>query len=119
MLDKITLFLLTHAHAADPIDQQFEAAEGKNYYFKLSPLAPGDKTLGDFVVTIIDIILWIAGIAAVIYLLWAGILYITSAGDEARAEKGRKGIVNAVIGIIIITLAFVIEKVAAELFKGA
>lgn len=115
MLDILHRFIPS-ARADDPLIKQFETGN-KNYYFKLSPFTPdANTTVAVLVAKVIDVLLYVAGIAAVIYLLYAGILYITSAGDEAKAEKGRKGIVNAVIGIIIITLAFVIEKVAAQIF---
>lgn len=121
LLTKLQLFLIQHALAqVDPIANQFNDSAGRNYYVKLTPFpVVANKTAGYYVSTVIDLMLWVAGIAAVIYLLYAGILYITSAGDETKAEKGRKGIMNAVIGIVIITLAFVIEKIAAGIFNGA
>lgn len=59
---------------------------------------------------VIDWMLYIAGFLAVVYLIYAGITYIMAGGDPAKAEKARTGIVNAIIGIIIIVLAFVIER---------
>jgi threonine synthase len=44
--------------------------------------------------------------------------YITSAGNEETAEKGRKTAVNAIIGIVIIILAYVIVNVVANLVGG-
>ncbi len=57
---------------------------------------------------VVNVILLIAGIAAVIYLIYSGILYITAAGNPDSAKKGQQGIINAVIGIIVILLAYVI-----------
>jgi hypothetical protein len=45
---------------------------------------------------------------AVIYLVISGIQYITSGGDATKAENARKGIVNAVIGIVVILVALLI-----------
>lgn len=89
---------------------------GTSSFFK--PICPitSDYSLATLIDTIITYMLYIAGALAVIYLLYSGILYITAGGDETRATKARTGIVNAVIGIIIIVLAFVIEKAAARLF---
>lgn len=83
-----------------------------------SPLCPvtGTVTLSALVDNVISIILFLAGALAVIYLLWSGISYITAGGDDTKAATARKGIINAIIGIIIIVLAFVIEKAAARLF---
>jgi len=67
---------------------------------------------------VITILLYVAAIMATIYLLWAGIAYITAGGDTAKAEKARGSIVNAIIGIVIILLAFVAEKAVARVFGG-
>ena len=56
----------------------------------------------------IDVLTLVAGIVAVIYLIYSGILYLTAAGNPDAAKKGQQGIVNAVIGIIVIVLAYVI-----------
>ena len=67
------------------------------------------------------VINWFLGIAlgvAVLFLIIGGFWYITSAGNEETAEKGRKTAVNALIGIVIIVLAFVIVNVVANLVSG-
>ncbi|MFA6082435.1 MAG: hypothetical protein WC773_03420 [Patescibacteria group bacterium] len=93
-------------------------AQNLGYSANFSPLQPltGNYTFSALVDIIIGDILFIAGALAVIYLLIAGIQYITAGGDEAKAGKARQGIVNAVIGIIVIVLAFVIEKTVARMF---
>lgn len=63
----------------------------------------------------IDIILIIAGALAVIYLIYSGILYITAAGNPDSAKKGQQGIINAVIGIVIIIAAYFLVRVAVNL----
>ena len=89
---------------------------GGSTYF--SPLCPITNTvpLSVLVDNVISLILFLAGALAVIYLLWSGISYITAGEDDTKAATARKGIINAIIGIIIIVLAFVIEKAAARLF---
>lgn len=69
------------------------------------------NSVGELVTTVIEWILWIAGVLAFVYLVYSGILYISAAGNPDQAKKGQQGIINAVIGIIIITLAFTILKV--------
>ena len=65
-------------------------------------------TLQQLILKFINIFLWVAGVLAVIYLIYSGILYITAAGNPDAAKKGQQGIVNAVIGIVVIALTFVI-----------
>lgn len=66
------------------------------------------------VVTIINIFLLIVGAIAFIYLVIYGLKYVTSGGDAAKATEARNGIVNAIIGIIVITLAFFIIRMATS-----
>jgi uncharacterized membrane protein len=46
-----------------------------------------------------------------------GFLYITSAGNEERAKKGRTTVINAIIGLVIIILAYVIANVVSSFFS--
>lgn len=57
----------------------------------------------------------IAAIVAFVMLIWYGIQYLTAGGDDAKATGARKGIVNAVIGIIVIIAAYVLIGVASNL----
>lgn len=68
------------------------------------------NTFGLYFSTIIGWFLTIASLAAFIYLLIAGFQYITAGGDSAKAETARKGIVNALIGIIVILVAYVVLR---------
>jgi hypothetical protein len=54
---------------------------------------------------IIDILLRLAGIAAVISIIIAGISYITAAGSTDKITAARKRIQNALIGLAIVLVA--------------
>lgn len=61
--------------------------------------------------------LGLASITAVIYMILAGVMYITSTGDEEQAQRARKQIIYAVIGIVVILLSIVIVNfVGSALF---
>jgi len=60
----------------------------------------------------VNVILLIAGVLALLYLIWSGIQYITSAGNPDKAKGARAGIINAIIGIIVIVAAYFIIRVA-------
>jgi hypothetical protein len=58
----------------------------------------------------------IAGVAAVIMIMIGGFMMITGAGDSSRIGTGRKTIIYAIVGIIVIVLArtivaFVVTRV--------
>lgn len=71
-------------------------------------------TLGDAVGTLISWILMIAGLAAFLYILWGAFNYVTAGDDSGKTEKARKTITNAVVGLILVALTFVIWQVAVS-----
>ncbi len=70
---------------------------------------PGGET--DFrtlVLTIIQYFLGFLGLLAVIMVIYGGITYVTSAGNDEAVGKAKKIILYSVVGIIVILLSFVI-----------
>lgn len=57
---------------------------------------------------LVDIALLWAGIIAFFYVLFGGFLYLTAGGDAGATDKARKTITNAIIGIVLITVSYVI-----------
>lgn len=89
--------------AAVSPDQAMQELTSQNTQFA-SPKGGMAEVLG----SIITIMLELAGALAVVYLVYSGILYLTAAGNPDNAKKGAQGVTNAIIGIIVIVLAFAI-----------
>ena len=62
------------------------------------------------VATVIRWGLGFVGIVIFLIFLFAGFQYATAGGDEAKTKSARSMMVNAVIGMIIVFLAFVISN---------
>lgn len=73
-----------------------------------------DATVTSLLMRIIQILLAVAGLIAVVFLIVGGFRYITAGGNEESAESGKKTIINAIIGIVIIILSFVIVRVISN-----
>jgi len=85
----------------------------------ITPVPGGRLTgSGGIIDTVITWVLILAGAIAVIYLIYGGLLYITASGDAEKATKGRTALINAIIGIIIIALAFVIVRWVSDIVGG-
>ncbi len=69
------------------------------------------QSLSDFLLQLIQLLLDVVGAIAVLILVVGGFWYITSAGNEEQAEKGKTAIVNAIIGIIVVTLSYAIVTI--------
>jgi hypothetical protein len=73
--------------------------------------AKTNKSVPDIVHLIINWALYIAAILAVIFIIYGGFLYITSAGDTAQSGKGRTALTNALIGLAIVILSYLIVQI--------
>ncbi|OGE80491.1 MAG: hypothetical protein A2660_01365 [Candidatus Doudnabacteria bacterium RIFCSPHIGHO2_01_FULL_45_18] len=75
---------------------------------------PNDSSLSGLIMRIINIALGVAGLVAVLFLIIGGFRYITAAGNEETAEQAKKIIINAIIGVVVIILSFVIVRVISN-----
>ena len=73
----------------------------------------GKTTLVGLLLKIIQFLLTFAGVVAVGVLVIGGFWYITSAGNE-QAEKGQKAITNAIIGLVVVILAYTIVAIISS-----
>lgn len=56
----------------------------------------------------IDFIATLAALLAFGYILYGGFRYIVSAGNPSVADEGKKMVIGAVVGILIVALAYVL-----------
>lgn len=75
------------------------------------------RTVTDVANRVVNILLSIIGAFAVIAIIVGGIFYISSGGDPAKAEKGKKTVIYAVYGIVIATLGFFIMYIVKDLIN--
>lgn len=61
--------------------------------------------------TVINIIQWVLGIlalVAVVMIIYGGFTWLTAAGDDTKIDKAKKVISAAVVGLIVVILAWAI-----------
>lgn len=63
-------------------------------------------------------LLVIVGILGVIGFVISGIIYLTAAGNEEQAQKGKRTMVYSIVGIIVAMLGAIIMKAAQALLSG-
>lgn len=69
---------------------------------------PEGKNIGEIIAGIIEFILPVAAGVAVLAVMYAGVLYITSQGDPEKVGKAKKALLWAIVGVIIIVLSYAI-----------
>ncbi len=56
----------------------------------------------------LDLLFIVAAVLAVIFVIFSGIEWISSQGDPSRIESAKKRLFYAIIGLIVVALAFLI-----------
>jgi hypothetical protein len=74
-------------------------------------------TPSQFLATVLNILLGIAGVASFVILLWGGLQWILAGGDKEGTEKARKKITAALIGLAIVFSAYVLIYIVRALFN--
>lgn len=65
----------------------------------------------ELILALLRILFTIAGLAAVLFIVWGGMQYILSGANPELAKKGRQNITNALLGLVIILLAYTLVAV--------
>ncbi len=67
-------------------------------------------SLPDVVGRVINVVLGFIGILLLIYILYAGFLWMTAGGEDKKVEQAKTMIKNSIIGLLIIIAAFAITN---------
>lgn len=68
------------------------------------------NTLSAIAGSIVAAVLGLLGVIFIILIVYAGVLWMTAAGDEQKIEKAQKILRNAVIGLIITVSAYALYQ---------
>jgi len=76
------------------------------------------ESINKFIQNIINYALGAIGIVCIIFIIWGGITYITSGGNEERMQKAKSTLTWAIIGFILVLGAGFIVKVFQGIITG-
>ena len=65
---------------------------------------------------IIEILIRVAAVAAIAFIIWGGVQYITSQGEPEKTAQARKTIVNGFVGLVIAVSAVAVVTFIAGRF---
>lgn len=98
----------------DPTGLIGEGLTGIKDKFETGGILTGSTSLGELISNVIEVILGIVLAIAMLMIIIGGYFYITSAGDPKQAERGKKTVTYAIIGIVFIILSYTIVFVVNE-----
>ncbi len=105
------LFLTPQVTAIDVFRE--EACNGDTSICK----SADNTTLFEIIKTVINIMIFIAGIIAVIMIIVGGIKYATSGGDSAGITSAKNTILYAVVGLAVAIMSFAIVNFVLDRFS--
>ena len=121
----VTLGALASFHGAHAIDCS-SAGGSQGYGAVCLPTDPtgvsnhfGSGGVEGLIIFIIDLLLAFAAILAVLFIIIGGYKYIFSGVSEKSAESGKKTLINAIIGLVIIILSYAIITVLANTISNS
>ncbi|MBI2984848.1 MAG: Ig-like domain-containing protein [Candidatus Kerfeldbacteria bacterium] len=82
-----------------------------------SRIGLGSADLRQVIINLIRILLGLVTLVAVAYLIYGGYLWLTAGGNEQRVEKAKEVILQALIGLVIILLAWAIVFFVVRTFQ--
>ena len=91
---------------------QFGLSNGTNVISSSS--LPIYCTASSLITQVINYLLVMAGSIAILFIMIGGFWYVTSAGNEEQAEKGRKVLINSIIGLVVVILAATIVRIISS-----
>ena len=78
---------------------------------------PGGSIMG-IVTNGMNWLLILVGVLGVIGFVIAGIIYLTAAGDEDQIGRGKRTMINSIIGIIVALLGLIIIRAVQGMLGG-
>jgi hypothetical protein len=79
-------------------------------------LCTGLPNISTLIGTILSVILFIAFIAALVFLIIGGIKWIMSGGDKEGASKAKETVTSALIGLAIVLGAWILINIVLNFF---
>ena len=78
----------------------------------ITPPSFGYNTIGGFVTNVLTLAFVVALLVVLFMLIWGAFEWITSGGDKEAVGKARSRIINALIGLAVLAVAFALIRVA-------
>lgn len=105
----------TGAGAANTRSAEETAADRKASYLISNPLGGQTTSLSQVIANIVGIVQILLIMASVLFILWAGIQFVTARGDSGKIKNARNALLWGFVGIALILGA----QVIVEALKGS
>ena len=70
--------------------------------------------LTNLIKNVVNVLLFIVGVAAVIMIIIGGLRYVTSSGDQSQVTAAKNTILYSVVGLVVAALAYAIVNFVVD-----
>lgn len=102
--------ILTPRNALAEDKYGLDQSASKVEAFKDQVINPKENFINDKIGSVIGIVLSFIGVVFLILMIYAGISWMTAAGNQEKVTKAKNLIINAIIGLIIVLSAYTISS---------
>ena len=81
----------------------------------LGPGAQAEGIVQTILVNVISIFFAVGGLGVLIYFVWGAVDWILSGGDKEKVAGARKKMTNAIIGLVLLSLSYVIINLVGSI----
>lgn len=97
--------------------QLFSFVKAENSFYIVEPVSKKSNVLERVLQNIKDTLRGLAAIVAIVFIILGGYQMITAAGNPENFEKGKRSILYAIIGLIIVLIVDYLVKWVQNLVK--
>lgn len=115
----ILVFFLLSTNIAAAVDKSFglnKTVDSVDVYKQQKNISYNEDFLAGKVGDIIGMVLSFVGVIFLIIIIYSGIIWMTSMGNEQKVEKSKTMVINATIGLIIVFSAYAITNFIGSQF---
>ena len=106
IITSITILILS----TDPTKIHAQPIEGIGTITPPANIPRSPDSISGYIPTIIDASFLIGIIATLIYIVYGGIRWIMSGGDQKALAAARETIIQAIVGFILLSVGFAVAK---------
>lgn len=76
-----------------------------------------EATVQTIIVNVVAIFFTIGGLGVVVYFVWGAVDWILSGGDKEKISNARKKMTNAIIGLVLLSMSYVIINLIGQIVQ--
>lgn len=123
MLSKIflvslsTAFLQIFPGQANAQGDSFDLKQPPGYGVpvRFSSVPYAENQVQAIIINVISLFFIVGGISTIIYFVWGAVDWILSGGDKEKISSARKKMTNAIIGLVLLSLSYVIINLVGNI----